>query len=97
VTAEQGDALAAALADKRAAVLKNHGLVTVGATVREAVFLAVAFVNSLRVQLTASQFGDISTIPDEEVEAMAEHFAGGYSRRVDSTWDYLARLLAPAT
>jgi L-fuculose-phosphate aldolase len=94
-TAEQGSALADALGDKRTVVLKNHGLVTAGATVQEAVFLAVAFVSSLRVQLMAGQFGELSCIPPDEVQAMAAHFAGSYGRRVSSTWDYLSRLLPP--
>jgi L-fuculose-phosphate aldolase len=92
VTAEQGQALAAALGDKRAVVLKNHGLVTVGATVQEAVFLAVSFVNSLRIQVMATQFGPLTCIPADEVEEMARYFAGGYEQRVNSTWDYLRRI-----
>jgi L-fuculose-phosphate aldolase len=93
VTPDQGDALAAALGGKRAVVLKNHGLVTVGASVPEAVFLAVAFVNSLRVQAMAAQFGDLACIAPDEVAEMAAHFAGSYERRVASTWDYLSRQL----
>lgn len=93
VTDEQGDALATAVGEKRAAVLKNHGLVTVGGSVQEAVFLAVAFVNSLRVQLMATQFGAVSCIPADEVTEMAQHFTSSYERRVGSAWEYMARLL----
>jgi L-fuculose-phosphate aldolase len=93
VTAEQGKVLADALGDKRALVMKNHGLVTVGATVQEAVFLAVAFVNSLRVQVLAAQFGPISCISAAEAQEMALHFASSYERRVTSSWEYLKRTL----
>ncbi len=97
VTPSQGDALADALGDKRAVILRNHGLVTVGATVQEAVFLAVAFVNSLRVQLLARQFGDTVPISPSELAVMAEHIGSGYGRRVSSMWSYLQRRLqAPA-
>ena len=98
VTDEQGDALADALGDRRAVVLKNHGLVTVGVSVQEAVFLAVAFVNSLRVQVLARQLGSTVPISAPEVAAMAEHMSGSYARRIDSTWAYLQRrLAAPAS
>lgn len=96
VTDEQGDALAEALGDKRAVVLRNHGLVTAAASVQEAVFLAVAFVNSLRVQVLAAQLGDTVPIPAAEVEEMAAHFAAGYEGRVRSTWSYLERKLREA-
>jgi L-fuculose-phosphate aldolase len=94
VTDEQGDALAAALGDHRAVLLRNHGLVTVGESVQEAVFLAVAFVNSLRVQVLAHQLGSTVPIDAWEVAAMAEHMSGSYTRRIDSTWAYLQRRLA---
>lgn len=93
VTDEQGDSLARALGDKRAVVLRNHGLVTAGACVQEAVCLAVAFVNSLRVQLLAAQLGYTVPIAADEVEEMAAHFARGYEGRVRSTWSYLERKL----
>jgi L-fuculose-phosphate aldolase len=94
VTDVQGDELAEALGDRRAVLLQNHGLVTVGATVQEAVFLAVAFVNSLRVQVLARQLGEVVPIAPSEVQVMAEHIFEGYGRRVESTWSYLQRRVA---
>lgn len=93
VTPERGDEVAEALGSKRAVLLRNHGLVTVGSSVAEAVFLAVSLVNSLRVQAMASRFGEISPIPAEEVAVMAREFAPNYDSRVSSTWSYLCRLL----
>lgn len=93
VTSERGDEVAEALGRKRAVLLRNHGLVTAGATVAEAVFLAVSLVNSLRVQEIAGRFGEISPIAGEEVALMAQEFAPSYEHRVDSTWDYLCRAL----
>jgi L-fuculose-phosphate aldolase len=94
VTIEQGDALATALSDKKAVVLKNHGLVAVGRTIQEAVFLADAFVNSLRVQVMAAQFGPLSPIAPDELAETACRFKDSYERRVNSTWEYLSRLLS---
>ena len=93
VTPERGDEVAEALGDKRAVLLRNHGLVTAGATVAEAVFLAVSLVNSLRVQAMASRFGEVSPIPEDEVAVMAHEFAASYESRVSATWSYLCRLL----
>jgi L-fuculose-phosphate aldolase len=92
-TSERGDEVAEALGSKRAVLLRNHGLVTAGATVAEAVFLAVSLVNSLRVQAMAGKFGEISPIPEEEVAVMAHEFSGSYEQRVNSTWHYLCRVL----
>jgi L-fuculose-phosphate aldolase len=90
-TAERGDEVAEALGRRRAVLLRNHGLVTAGSTVPEAVFLAVSLVNSLRVQAAAGQFGEVSPIPGDEVAAMAKEFAPSYEQRVGSTWAYLCR------
>ncbi len=93
VTPERGDELAEALGSKRAVLLRNHGLVTAGASVAEAVFLAVSLVNSLRVQAMAGRFGKISPISEQEVAMMAREFAASYEQRVRSTWAYLGRML----
>jgi L-fuculose-phosphate aldolase len=97
VTPQQGDEVARALGPKRAVLLCNHGLVTAGATVAEAVFLAVSLVNSLRVQAMARRFGEISPIPATEVAKMAEQFAPSYEARIDATWAYLRRTLRTAS
>lgn len=93
VTDELGDALATSLGPHRAVLMKNHGLVTVGRTVQEAVFLAVALEASLRVQAMALNFGKPSPIPADELDEMLRHFEEGYDRRVATTWDYMSRLL----
>ena len=68
-------------------------MVTVGRTVQEAVFLAVALESSLRVQAMALTFGDLSPIAPDELKEMLRHFEQGYERRVSVTWDYLSRQL----
>ncbi len=57
------DAVADALApDREAAVLKNHGCVTVGACVKSAATLAVKLEGAARIQLLSSFFGKPSRI-----------------------------------
>ena len=93
ITERQGDALADALGEKNAVLMKNHGLVTVGRSVPEAVFLAVSLEGSLRVQATARVFGEISPIEGRDLEEMLSHFSDGYERRVLTTWEFLRRQL----
>lgn len=88
-TRERGRALAEALGDKRAVVLRNHGLVTVGATVREAVVLAVNFVASLRVQLAAARLGEIADITKSDVARMSADVENSYPRLIERFWRVL--------
>jgi L-fuculose-phosphate aldolase len=96
-TAELGDALAAALAENRAVLLRNHGIVTVGTSVAEAVFFAVSLVNSLRVQAAARSFGDLRELSHGQAREMSRHFSDGIERRVAGTWEYLVRLAGVGT
>jgi len=56
-TPEKGAALAAVLADKPVALLRAHGVVVVGPTLRSAVFRAVFTEVSARIQLQATVLG----------------------------------------
>lgn len=85
-TRERGEALADALGDKRAVTLRNHGLVTVGSTVREAVVLAVCFVNSLRVQLAAASLGQVVEMSEEDVAGMSAGIEHNYPSRIERLW-----------
>lgn len=50
---EEGNRIAAALGPGKGAILRNHGLLTVGGTVDEAAFLFTSMERSCRVQLLA--------------------------------------------
>ena len=91
VTPEQGRRLARSLGDRNVVVLKNHGIATADASVEGAVFLALSFDRSLRMQHAAAQFGDVTPISEQEVREMNEYFAGSYHGRVETTWNYLLR------
>ena len=90
----RGDALAAALGSARAVLIRNHGIVTVGASVPEAVFWAVSLVNSLRVQRQAASFGGVQEIPPDLGWEMADAFAEGLERRIEGAWRQLVRGVA---
>jgi len=62
---EEGKRIAEAVGDTKAAVLANHGLLTVGETVDEAVFWFVTMERSCQAELLAMASGDPRPIPDE--------------------------------
>lgn len=68
---EEGKNIARALGDKKAALLQNHGLLTVGATVEAAVFWFISLEKCCRAQLmadaaAAGRGGQTVKIGDEE-------------------------------
>lgn len=64
---EKGAALAVTLADKPVALLRAHGMVTVGPTLQTAVFRAIFTEVSARIQLQASTLGGpIAALEPEE-------------------------------
>ncbi len=67
VTQELGRAVADCLGDNKALLLRNHGIVTAGRTVEEAVYLAVFLENACWMQVMAEAAGGpaLVTPPDE--------------------------------
>ena len=59
---EEGRLISEALEDKRAVLLDNHGFLTVGATLEEAVYLAVLFENAAQMQMIAEATGALKPI-----------------------------------
>lgn len=55
---EEGERLAAALGTAKAAILRNHGLLTVGTSVDEATWWFIAMERACQVQLLADAAGD---------------------------------------
>jgi len=62
---EEGKRIAAAVGDHKAAVLANHGLITVGRSVDEAVFWFVTMERSCQAELLARSAGVPRPIPDD--------------------------------
>jgi ribulose-5-phosphate 4-epimerase/fuculose-1-phosphate aldolase len=89
VTAALGRDLAAVVADRNAALMVHHGIVTCGADVPTAVMTAVFLERACRTNLRALAGGGPKTwSSDEEALAKREHV---YSAQL--AWDYLARRL----
>jgi ribulose-5-phosphate 4-epimerase/fuculose-1-phosphate aldolase len=62
---EEGKRIAHALGDNKAAILRNHGLLTAGATVDEAAWWFITMERTCQVQLVAEAAGDPVAIDHE--------------------------------
>ncbi len=87
----QGAAIAAALGTRRAVIIKNHGILTVGPTVPWAVFAAVALERAAQIQAYARGFGTPQPIPDAIVRTM---YPTKYNDAlIEEYWQYFKRHL----
>jgi L-fuculose-phosphate aldolase len=87
---EMGAGVARALGPHRAVLLKNHGAVTAGATIAEAVIGVIMLENAAMVQLVAEAAGDLAP---EFPRADIEKLRGDISRseQFAINFDYLVR------
>lgn len=80
---EEGKRIAHALGDNKAAILRNHGLLTVGGSVDEAAWWFITMERSCEVQLMAEAAGDPVLIDQEGCEQahgqVGSNFAGWFS------------------
>ena len=61
----EGDRIAEALGDKKAVILKNHGLLTTGNTIDGTLWLFLSMERSCQSQLMAESVGQMERIPDD--------------------------------
>lgn len=89
-TPDLGAAVADALGAARAVLLPRHGVVTVGATVAEAVMHAVLLDRACRTQLTAMAAGELRGWSDA-AECAAKRDECWNPTQIDAGWQYLLR------
>lgn len=92
----RGRALARSLGARRAAILANHGIVTVGSTVVEATVRAVLLERALRSRAEAlaavgGRIGRLRSIPAPMARRMAAEFDRAQPGRDQAVWAYLER------
>ena len=79
---EEGKRIAHALGERKAAILRNHGLLTVGQSVEETIFWYVTMERTCEVELLARAAGDPQPMSDEVARATHElvggHVAGWF-------------------
>jgi ribulose-5-phosphate 4-epimerase/fuculose-1-phosphate aldolase len=77
---------------KRALILRNHGLVTVGRTVAEAFILMLNLERACRVQIAIQSSGQtVYPVPPEVCEKTAQQYESGESNRLPGAADPNAR------
>jgi len=72
----EGKRMAHALADNKAAILRNHGLLTVGRSIEEAVFWYVTMERTCEVELLARAAGPVHPMDPEVARATAAQVGG---------------------
>lgn len=91
---EQGDAVAAALGQRRAVLLENHGVLVVGKDVPWAVLTAATLERAARLQSIASTFGELCPIaPEQARELEPVKYRDGF---VAEYWEAWQRQVARA-
>jgi L-fuculose-phosphate aldolase len=89
--ATEGRAVAQALGDRRAVVMRNHGVLVVGKSVPWAVLTALTLERAVRLQSIARTLGSLRPIaPDRARDMVAEKYQ---DRFVDEYWDAWTRRL----
>ena len=84
-TLARGEALAAALGDAPAIVLRQHGAVTVGSDVREAVVRMICLEDNARKQYGASIMGGVKYLVGGELAVLAVE---NWDNAVEKFWRY---------
>jgi L-fuculose-phosphate aldolase len=89
-TTEMGAGVAKALGPHRAVLLKNHGVVVVGASVAETVIGAIMLENAAQVQMIAEAAGDVAPeFPRADVEKLKHDISRPEQFAIN--FDYLVR------
>jgi ribulose-5-phosphate 4-epimerase/fuculose-1-phosphate aldolase len=77
IDTEEGKRIAHALADNKAAILRNHGILTVGHSVDEAAWLYITMERTCEVQLMAEAAGTPVSI-DADMARMTRDQVGSH-------------------
>lgn len=78
LASEEGVRIANAMGEKRAAVLLNHGLLTVGSSVDAAAFRFLAMERCTQVQLLAEAAGPLELMTDDEAREVRRLLGSDY-------------------
>jgi ribulose-5-phosphate 4-epimerase/fuculose-1-phosphate aldolase len=82
------------LADNRAMIMHNHGLLTVGKSARDAFVLMRHLIEAAEIQLTLEATGgEVIEIPDEVCRKTVKQYVGHDSGRGSADWPAYLRML----
>lgn len=89
-TPAQGHELVGVIDNKRAVLMRGHGIVVVGRDLEEILYASLILEDDARKTMQAAQLGEVGFISEEECRAFDAE--SGLDRRSHRTWDYFARL-----
>ena len=88
----RGNSLLKVIGDKRAVLLRGHGIVVVGKNLQEVLFASLVLEDDAKKTMQAATLGEIGTISPEECRAFGAEIA--LERRAQRAWNYFASLEA---
>ena len=91
-TPARGTSLLKVINDKRAVLLRGHGIVVVGKNLQEVLFASLVLEDDAKKTMQAATLGEIGTISPEECRAFGAEIA--LERRAQRAWNYFSSLEA---
>ncbi|HXV83248.1 MAG TPA: class II aldolase/adducin family protein, partial [Candidatus Binatia bacterium] len=89
---ERGNALLKVIGNKRAALLRGHGIVVAGQNLQEVLYTALVLEDDTKKTLQAASLGEVGTISLEECRTFGAEIA--LERRAQRAWNYFCSLEA---
>ena len=91
-TPARGARLLEVIGDKRAVLLRGHGIVVVGQNLQEVLFAALVLEDDAKKTMQAAALGEVGTISQEECRLFGGEIA--LERRAQRAWNYFCSLEA---
>ena len=91
-TPARGSGLLKVIGEKRAALLRGHGIVVVGKNLQEVLFASLVLEDDAKKTMQAATLGEIGTISPEECRTFGAEIA--LERRAQRAWNYFCSLEA---
>lgn len=91
-TPARGSSLLKVIGEKRATLLRGHGIVVVGKNLQEVLFASLVLEDDAKKTMQAATLGEVGTISPEECRAFGGEIA--LERRAQRAWNYFCCLEA---
>jgi len=91
-TPARGSSLLKVIGDKRAVLLRGHGIVAAGQNLQEVLFASLVLEDDAKKTMQAATLGEIGTISPEECRTFGAEIA--LERRAQRAWNYFCSLEA---
>ena len=91
-TPARGSSLLKVIGDKRAVLLRGHGIVVAGRNLQEVLFASLVLEDDAKKTMQAATLGEVGTISPEECRTFGAEIA--LERRAQRAWNYFCSLEA---